>query len=146
MKLMDRAVRSLALHWLKRRVDKARKEGSVMLRAIDGWKSFIVVMGFIATTIYGLIAGHDVSSLVQSILGALGWADADLIERAKVLATVVAPLLIAIWAAGSRLLKAVRQWRAGASASELLSTQGYVKQALDDGTLRIVHGAPVVRG
>ncbi len=106
-----------------------------MFRALDGWKSLGVVLGFMLATVYTLLTGHDVSALIGSILSALGWADVDLIEHAKVLATVVAPLAIAIWAASSRIWKAVRQFRAGAKPAELLSMTGYLKQARAEGVI-----------
>lgn len=135
MSIVDRAVRKIALRWLKRKVDGARKEGNPMLKALDGWKSFVVVLGFIASSAYALATGQDVGTLVAAVLSAVGWADADLIARAKVLATVVAPLLFALWAAVSRVRKAVQQFRAGAKPSELLSAAGYVKAAIADDTL-----------
>jgi hypothetical protein len=103
------AIRKVALRWLESSVKNWRKNGGPMgkaLRLADGWKSFIV-----------------------------GWADVELIERAKLLATVVVPLLFALWAGFSRVKKAVQQFRAGANPSELLSAEGYVKQAVADGTL-----------
>lgn len=133
MNLFDKLAQKLALRWLKGKADKARKEGSAVLKALDGWKSLIVVLGFIGSSLYALVSGQDVSGLVGAVLASAGWVDPTLIERAKGFATVVAPLVLAIWAAASRLRKAVTQYRAGAKPSELLGTEGYVKQARAEG-------------
>jgi hypothetical protein len=135
VKVFDRLAQKLALRWLKGKVGKARQEGSHVLKAVDGWKSLIVVLGFIASSVYALASGQDVGALIQVLLGAMGWVDGDMIARAKAFATVVAPLLLAIWAAGSRLSKAMKQYRAGAKVGELLSTEGYVKQARAEGLI-----------
>jgi len=145
MKLVDKAVRALALRWLASKVRKMRQGGNAVLKLLDGWKSFLVVVGFIGATLYALVTGHDVGGLVQAFFGAIGWADADLIERARVFATVIAPLLLAIWAAGSRLLKAWHQYRAGATPAELLSSAGYIKAALSAGKLEATALGPALR-
>ena len=135
MKLIDKLAQKLALRWLKGKADRARKEGNGLMKALDGWKSLIVVLGFIAASIVALVTGQDVGALLQGFLGAMGWADPAGVANARTFATVVAPLVIAIWAASSRLWKAVKQYRAGASPKELLSTTGYVKQARAEGII-----------
>ena len=135
MKLIDKLAQKLALRWLKGKVDKARSGGSAVLKAIDGWKSLIVVLGFIGSTLYALVSGQDVTALLQGLTGAMGWADAEGAARARSFATLVAPLILAIWAASSRLWKAVKQYKAGASPKELLSTTGYVKEARAEGII-----------
>jgi hypothetical protein len=130
--LLDKAAKKLALRWLKRKVDGARKEGSGVMRAADGWKSLIVVIGFIGATVVSLYTGQPIGDLLGGVLNALGWSDPDTVAKAKGLATVVAPLLLAIWAASSKLLKAVRQYGAGARGSELLSDEGHVKLVADE--------------
>lgn len=140
MSLKDKVVRALALRWLRGKADKSRRDGG-MVKSLDGWKSLILVLGFIASTLYALATGHDVSALVRGVFGALGWSGEGL-ESAATIATVVAPLLWAIWAAGSRLAKVYRQLKAGAKPGELLSTQGYVKAAIDrDGVAKTLTDA-----
>ena len=135
VRLIDKAVQKLALRWLKRKADRARKEGNGIMKALDGWKSLIVVLGFIGSSVYALASGQDIGVLVGALLSSMGWADATLIDRAKTLATVIAPLVLALWAAGSRIGKAVKQYRAGAKPGELLSIEGYVKQAQAEGLI-----------
>lgn len=135
MSLFDKLAQKLALRWLKGKVETARKEGSGLMKALDGWKSLIVVVGFIGASLVALVTGQDVGALLTPLFQAIGWGAAEDISRAKTFATIVAPLLLAVWAAGSRLWKAVKQYRAGASPGELLSTEGYVKQARAEGKL-----------
>ena len=129
MKLLDKLAQKLALRWLKSKADKARKEGSEMLKLLDGWKSVIVMLGFIAASVSALVTGQDLGALLTPAFQALGWGAPDDVARAKALSTVVAPMLLAMWAAGGQLLKALKQYRAGAKPTEILSTPGYVKRA-----------------
>ena len=135
MSVFDKLAQKLALRLLKGKVDKARKEGNGLMKAIDGWKSVIVVLGFIVASLVALVTGQDVGMLLTPVFQAMGWAQPEDLSTAKMFATVVAPLLLAIWAASSRLLKAWKQYRAGAKPSELLATEGYVKQARAEGLL-----------
>lgn len=136
MKVFDKLAQKLALRWLKGKADKARREESGFMKALDGWKSFIVVLGFIGASVAALVTGQDVGGLLTPIFQAVGWSQAEELAKAKTFATVVAPLLLAVWAAASRLWKAVKQYRSGARAGELLSTEGYVKQARAEGLIR----------
>lgn len=129
MSVVDKIARKVALRWLRAKVHKAREGGSGMLKALDGWKSFIVTIGFIGASMVSLTTGHAVGELLQPVLQALGWADPAALARARGFATTVAPLLFALWAAASRLRKAVVQYKAGAALGDLLGVQGYVEQA-----------------
>jgi hypothetical protein len=130
VKLKDKAVQWFALRWLKGKAGESRKEGGIM-KFLDGWKSLILVLGFIAAGIYGLATGSDVTMLVKGVFGALGW-DGTSINGATTIATVVVPLLWALWAAGSKLYKVYKQLKAGAKPSELLSDEGHIKAFLKD--------------
>ena len=156
MKLVDRAVRGLALRWLKGKVDKARKEGSNVLKALDGQKRLIVVLGFVLSGLVALFTGQDVSQWLDLGLRATGYTDAGMIAGAKELATQVVPLLFAIWAAAHALWKLYGERKAGATVAELGTTAGAVKAAVADGSLVVANntiedpavlelkGAPVV--
>lgn len=143
MGLDDLAVKvglKLALGRLRAWADTGRRTGSETMKALDGWKCLIVTVGFIASAVYTLATGHDLSGLIGGAATAMGWG--DLAQRAQMFAGIVAPLVLALWAAGSRLVKAVRQYRAGATATEMLSTEGYVKQAVADGTMERMFPPP----
>jgi hypothetical protein len=140
--LKDKIAKALALRWLRGRIEGARKKGSVMLKALDGQKRLIVVLGFIVSGFVGLLTGQDVGAYLDLLLRALGWSDPTLIGDAKGLATQVVPLLFAIWAAGSALLKLYQQHKAGATLVELGSSAGVIKAALTDGTLRTMDATP----
>ena len=130
MGLTDKMVQWFALRWIKEKAGASRKEGGIM-KFLDGWKSLILVLGFVAAGLYGLATGSDVTMLVKGVFGAIGW-DAASIKVGTELATVIVPLLWAIWAAGSKLYKVYKQVKAGASPSELLSDEGHVKALLKD--------------
>jgi len=142
MSLIDRAARALALRWLKGKVDGARKGGSAAMKLIDGNKRLIVVLAFIVSGFVALLTGNDVSQWIDLILRAMGWTDAALINDAKGLATQIVPMLFAIWAAVSALIKMWQQRKAGATLAEINSPTGVVKAAIADGTLR--SNVPVV--
>ena len=135
MKLIDKAVRSLALRWLKGKVDKARKGGSTVLKALDGQKRLIVVLGFIVSGFVALLTGQDVSQWLDLGLRAFGWTDAEYLAGAKGLATQIVPLLFAIWASAHALWKMWKQHKAGASVAELGSTTAAVKEARAEGII-----------
>jgi hypothetical protein len=146
MNVFDRVAQKLALRWLRRTADTARKEGNPVLKALDGWKGFIFVLGFILSGLYALVSGQDVSALLIEAFKAGGWNDPEGMGRAQVFATVIVPMLWAVWSTVSRGWKAYQQYRAGAKPSELLSTEGYVKQALADGQIRIGEDGPIFKG
>lgn len=135
MSLLDKAVRGLALRWLKGKIGKARKGGSAVLRFLDGQKRLIVVLGFIVSGFVALLTGQDVSQWLDLGLRAFGWSDADIIANAKGLATQIVPLLFAIWASVHALVKMWKQHKAGASVAELGSTTAAVKQARAEGII-----------
>jgi hypothetical protein len=107
-----------------------------MLRLLDGNKRLLVVLGFIIAGFVQLLTGQDVGQWIGLFLRAFGWTDPALIDTAKAVAGKVAPMLFAIWAAAHSLWKMYRQWKAGASLSELNSTAGVVKAAIADGSLK----------
>ena len=136
MSLLDKAMRKLALRLVKSKVDKARQGGSSVLKLLDGNKRLILVLGFIVSGLVALATGHDVTQWIDLGLRAFGWQDAGLIEFAKGVATQAVPLLWAVWAAAHALLKMWRQYKAGATLTELNSPAGVVKQAIADGTIK----------
>ena len=115
-----------------------------MPKMIDGWKSLIVVLGVIITNAIALFSGYDMTDLMAKSFEEAGWADQDLLAWAQKISLIVAPLIVAIIAAWSRVRKAIEQRKAGATASELLGPIGYVKAAAKDGTLTSQTRNPVV--
>ena len=140
----DDLIRSVAFGWLKRRIDALRKGGSPMLRLLDGNKRLVLVLGFIISGFVALLTGQDVSQWLDLILRAIGWQDADIIGAAKETATVIVPMIWAIWAGAHGLWKMWKQHRAGATASEIGSPAGVVKAAVKDGSLRALDANPVI--
>ena len=141
VKLVDKAVRALAFRWVKGKVDGARKGGSDVLKALDGQKRLIVVLGFIASGLVALLTGQDVSQWLDFGLRATGYTDAEMIAGAKDLATQIVPLVFAIWAAGHGLWKLYKERKAGATVAEMGSTAGAVKAAVADGSLVVANNS-----
>jgi hypothetical protein len=127
-----------------------------MLKLIDGNKRTIVTLGFVVSGFIALLTGQDVGQWLDLALRALGWSDAVVIANAKEIAVQIVPLLFALWAAVSGLLKMWKQSKAGATAKEINSPMGVIKAAVADGSLQVVQpteakratleleGAPVV--
>ena len=139
MSLFDKLAQKLALRWLKGKVDKARKGGSTVLKALDGQKRLIVVLGFVVSGFVALLTGQDVSQWLDLGLRATGYTDAEMIGGAKSLATQIVPLLFAIWAAAHALWKLYGERKAGATVAELGTTAGAVKAAVADGSLVVAN-------
>ena len=117
-----------------------------MLKLLDGNKRLIVVLGFIISGFVAVLTGQDVSQWLDLGLRTFGWMDPGVIAVAKEMATQIVPLLFAIWAALHALWKMWQQHRAGATPTELLSSTGYVKEALDAGRISLGEHGPVIRG
>lgn len=109
-----------------------------MLKLLDGNKRLLVVLGFVVSSFVAMLTGQDVSQWLDLALRAFGWTDASAIASAKELSTQIVPLLFAIWAAVSGLRKIRKQWKAGATPTEINSPIGVVKAAVADGTLALV--------
>ena len=142
MSLIDKAARALALRWSKGKVDAARKGGNQMVKLLDGNKRTIVTLGFIVSGTVALVTGYDVSQWLDLVLRTFGWTDPVIIDGAKELATQIVPLIFALWAAASGLVKMWKQHQAGATPTEIGSPIGVVKAALADGTLAVASAAP----
>jgi hypothetical protein len=106
--LLDKAAKKLALRWLRGKADKARKEGSGIMKAADGNKRLLFVLGFIVAQCVALATGQDVTHILGGLMQALGWSDAAMVASAQQVACVWAPLIFAFVAAGHAIWK---QWR-----------------------------------
>jgi hypothetical protein len=129
--LKDRVVRALALRWLRGKVahlrgDERETTMGKVLRALDGWKLVIGVLLVFGVSVYDQTQNGHAGNLLGAILAVLGWAPAAdwlaQIKEAGPAAVVLIGFLHKLWKAGV-------QKRAGAAASQLLSTEGYVKAA-----------------
>lgn len=141
---LDGIVKWVGLRWLGRKVSSLRKGGSVMMKLLDGNKRLILVLGFVITSLYSLATGDDVRPLVESVLKGIGWTDGDTIANASGVATLIAPLVWAIWASVSALWKMWKQHKAGASVTQLNSPEGIVKLAVAEGVVKSASLKPVV--
>lgn len=140
MKLIDKAAHALALRWVAGRVRRARKEGTSTMRLLDGWKTAISAAAWVAVAAYASASGVDARPILEALLKALGWpATPSAVDLAWY--AMLANTLLALWGIVSKFVKAWRQYKAGATPTELLSTEGYVKLAIDRGK-----AAPVWRG
>jgi hypothetical protein len=135
--LKDKIVRALAFRWARGKVEALRgkdKETGMgkVLKALDGWKLVIGVVLLTAVKVYdGLNNGHA-GRPVEMVLTLLGWnPSADLgVDFGQAAAAVT--ILIGI---GSKVVKAQKQFKAGSSVPGLLSTEGFVAEAVANGKI-----------
>ena len=106
-----------------------------MIKLLNGNKRLLFCLAFVVSGMVHMFTGYDASELVEAGLKGTGVEDAGDIEASQKLATSIVPMLFAIWAGGSGLLKVYRQYKAGASVSELGKPVGVVKAAIADGSL-----------
>jgi hypothetical protein len=131
MGLKDKVVKALALRFARGKVkdlrgkDKETGMGKV-LKFLDGWKVVIGVVVLTGVKVFdGLNNGHA-GDIVGMVLTLLGWnPSAELgIDFGQLAGAIM--IVVGI---GHKVAKAQKQARAGASASELLSAEGYIKAA-----------------
>lgn len=134
----------IAQHVMKKEIADARKKGSAVMSIVDGNKRLLFILGFIVSGMIGVLTGQDVTQWTNYGLETLGWQDDVLRAEATRIATLVVPLLLAVWAATSALLKMYKQFKAGAKIVELNKPIAVVKAALADGTLTVVAAEPVL--
>ena len=129
VKLTDKAVRWLALRWLRGKV--ADKEGTLakVLEALKGWKLIIGVLLVFGVGVYDQMANGHAGDVVGAVLTVLGWMPAA--DWSTMIKDAVPSMVVIIGLVG-KLVTAYKQSRAGATAGELLSTKGYVKAAISD--------------
>lgn len=141
--LTDKIVRALALRWLRGKVND--KEGALgkALKLLDGWKLMIGVVLLFAVAVYDQMQNGHAGDLLGAVLTILGWMPAaDWLTQIK----EAAPAGVILVGFLARLVKAWRQARAGATATELLTTEGYVKQSIaEKGTAQTLSDAGVAR-
>jgi hypothetical protein len=135
MKILDRLAQKVALHWLKGKADKARKEGSDVTKILDGNKRLVVCVVFVLAGVLKMLTGYDVSQVLGMLLPAVGWSDRETMDYAVQVVTFFVPLLVAAIAAGHGIWKGWKQVRAGATLTEVNSLPGYVKQAQAEGLI-----------
>lgn len=132
MGLFDSLTRKVALTLLRRKIDGMRKDGSKVLKILDGWKNRIVVIGYTVAIIAAVLMGQDYRQLADGLLKALGYSGTPADWQ---VATVIATHMLALWGVIDTVIKAVRQRRAGATWTEIFSTPGFAKQAIKDGVI-----------
>jgi hypothetical protein len=135
MKILDKVVQKLVLRWLRGKAERLRKEGSAVMKILDGNKRLLFVLAFVAVQLLSLVTGTDYSGMVDSVIKSTGLADPDVAGWARGIAVFLAPLLLAAWAALHALWKGYKQIKAGATLTEVNSLEGYVKQARAEGKL-----------
>lgn len=135
MRLIDRVGQKLALRWLRGKADKARKEGSGLMKILDGQKRLIVCMVFVLAGVLKMLTGYDVAQILDMLLPAMGWSDRETADYAVQAATFFVPLVFTAIAAGHSIWKGWKQLKAGATLTEVNSLPGYVKQAKAEGLI-----------
>ncbi len=133
--ILERVAIRIALGRIKAKVDRARKAGSEMMKALDGQKRLIVVLGFIVSALVSLTTGQDVGQWLDMGLRAMGWTSAEDIAAAKAFALQIAPLILSLWAAACGIIKLIKQRKAGATFKEMGSVEGYAKLAIAEGVV-----------
>jgi hypothetical protein len=130
MGLKDKVVRALALRWLRGKVEDLRGKKSEsgmgkVLRALDGWKLVIAVLGIFSCGVYDAYHNGHTGQFLASVLTTIGWLPpGEWTGEAMTKAVLGA---VAILGLVGKLIKAQQQRMAGSSMSGLLSTEGYLK-------------------
>lgn len=146
MSLMDKLARKFALRWLSGRIARLRKDGSSVgkiLKALDGWKLVIAFVALVGVKAWDAASNGHAGDLVGILLAMLGWAPPEWTAAA---AGEAAASLLGLVAIIHKVVKAQRQARAGATASELLSGPGYVKAAIAEGEVLATDAGPALKG
>lgn len=137
MSLKDKIVSAIATRWARVKVKALRGEeketgmGKV-LKFLDGWKLVIGVLLLTAVKVYdGLNNGHA-GKPIEMVLTLLGWNPAaDLgVDFGQAAAAIT--IIIGI---GAKVAKAQKQAKAGSSVPGLLSTEGFVAEAVASGKI-----------
>lgn len=134
MSLWGGIAKKLGLSWLGRQAKTARQKGSPMFKLLDGKKSLIVALGVLVSGLAQLATGHELRPMLEALLKAVGWED-QLATGLAAFAGLIVPTLWAAWAALDKIVKAWRQYRAGATPAETLTDVGHVKLAIAEGVI-----------
>ena len=119
--------RKLFLRWLRGQLEKEGSMFSKVKKALSGWKLLLGVGLLAGMQIYDSMTGSNTSGIGGAILELLGLSvDA---EGIGVNLEQLVPAGVIVIGAIGKLWKAQQQARAGASASELLTSEGYIKAA-----------------
>jgi hypothetical protein len=141
--LKDKIIRKLALRWARGKVNSLRgkdKETGMgkVLKFLDGWKLVIGVVIIFGAKVYDQLANGHSGDIIGSVVSVLGWAP-DVTSMPEIAAA--AGGLAAVIGLAHKVWKAQQQLQAGAAASDLLGTQGYIIKQIDE-----VGGRVVVKG
>lgn len=112
------------------------------MKILDGWRTWLSAVGWIGVLIYGTATGHDVRPIAEAIAKAVGVTSPTATDW--MFYFVAANSALALWGICGKAYKGWKQWRAGASLSQLESPQGVIRLAIADGTLTSATGVSVV--
>lgn len=134
MGLKDKIVRKLALRWASGKVKDLRgknKETGMgkVLKFLDGWKLVIAVVAMFGVSVYDQTQNGHAGDIIGAILTVLGFLPTGEAFSASEIGKAASSAL-AVWALVHKAIKANRQLRAGATASELLTAEGYAAELL----------------
>lgn len=107
------------------------------MKFLDGKKNLIVALGVVIAGLVHIATGQDIGPILYSVFASLGWSD-ELSSKLAAFATAIIPLLWASWASLDKIIKAYKQYRAGATPTETLTDVGSVKLAIAEGVIPIV--------
>lgn len=99
------------------------------LKALEGWKLVIGVLILTGAAVYDHYNNGSAGSIVAAVLATLGWMPSG------VDISQLAGAVVVIAGIGSKVWRAQKQMRAGATLPETLSPEGAVKLAMSDGTV-----------
>jgi hypothetical protein len=123
MGLKDKIAKWAALKWIK---GKAKDwSGSAVLKFLDGWKTWLVALVLTLFELAKMNGGSDYTEFACKVMEAFEWQCGDTAFNPA----TIAGALFALWALMHKLIKAGRQAKAGATLTEINSTEGYAKLA-----------------
>jgi len=123
--LKSRLMKALALRALRQKFTQMRQGGSAVTKLLDGNKSWLTGIVYVGALLYALVSGHDIMPLVNAGLDAMGIGAPGMREAAII--AICAHSALAVWGAVSGTIKRVKQWKAGATLTEVGSAEGVIK-------------------
>ena len=150
MSLKDKIVRTLALRWLRGKLNALRgKERETnmgkALKFLEGWKLLIgITILFLAKVYDGASNGHA-GNIVGNVLSIFGWMPGPQSGFTFEGVTVAAASALTLVGYFAKLWRAQQQVRAGSSLVGSLATEGYLAKAVSDAVKSEVKNAELTK-
>ena len=142
--MFERLKRAIFLRWLRGKVNDWRKQGASSVigkvwKFLEGWKLVIAFVLLVILKVWDALHNGHTGDFVGSLLAAIGWAPPQWTAPAV---GEAAGYVLGLFAIGAKLWVAVKQARAGATPTQLLSTEGAVKLAAAEGVVGDILSKP----